>query len=149
LWKKRNESPGVRIFWSLIPTYVSVFAYLNYFKPKGGHTRFQRIAFYVLFYLENFAMLFVWFFVTEYQGVWWHTKGLVAAIIAFPLHLLLMLFYYGCCHPNKGSKQGEIKNCVCGWTEWRKALIYADRVIWDVSLPKNCEIIIPSDNVKT
>jgi hypothetical protein len=119
---------------SFVLNYVSIFAYfivflrnVDGFRNAVGHTRFIRIPFYVLFYVENFVMLLVWFFMTEDQGVWWHTWGFMVAIMACPLHIVFMMLYY-VFHPNTDTGVREIKFRVpCGWEQWRRALLDPDR----------------------
>ena len=139
--------------FNVICGYVMIFCYINL---REGHTRFRYIVFYMVFYLENGVMLFMWYLFTPDIGSWFHVYGLIVILILFVLHVTFQLLYYYCCHPS-----GEIELCLAigndGKTCW-EALCYDlddTRSQRDESpMVHPMEIIIPdpsssSNNIKT
>ncbi|KAK7089436.1 XK-related protein 6-like [Littorina saxatilis] len=99
-WQFLQERDGsvISLLEYLVYAYVFQFCFINNY--SGGYSRIQYLVFYVLFYAESFAMLGLWYWFTPYDGEWFHLWGLVAGLASLPLHVLLQLFYYKCCHPN-------------------------------------------------
>jgi hypothetical protein len=143
--------PGVRAADFLL-AYVSLFTFI----PRIGiahvgfitmpHARIRYLAFYILFYAENFAMLLLWWFLHgQSEGGSLNVRLLALGLCALPAHVAFMLMYYGVCHPvaksgvRDGLKEYRIHRCrrdkkakeLRDKGRWRRELWYVDRIWTD------------------
>jgi hypothetical protein len=65
----------------------------DFFYEHYYRVRYRPCLLYGLFYVENFTMLLLWYLLTPDQGTWFHHWGLVAGLVAMPLHALFQRLY--------------------------------------------------------
>ncbi|KAK7505715.1 hypothetical protein BaRGS_00002986 [Batillaria attramentaria] len=114
LWAEKDRSCG-QVFIEVCLGYITVF-YMPYHSKSS---RYAYFIYYIFFYTENFLMLGLWAGMTSDRDAWFYIPGIVAVIVFFLLHIVMMFLYYKVAHP----RAQEIKCCVeCDWETILKSL---------------------------
>ncbi|XP_046374745.2 XK-related protein 6-like [Haliotis rufescens] len=108
-----EKNPRLDKVFDVICGFAMIFCFLN---PKKGHSRFRCLLFYILFYVENVAMLTVWFLYPTNVAEWFHVGGFIAILALAFLHVLFLLLYYMCFHPS----DEDINYCL----SWNEVTLY-------------------------
>ncbi|ELU18097.1 hypothetical protein CAPTEDRAFT_24438, partial [Capitella teleta] len=84
-------------FFKAVMSVVYIFGFLNLLE---GYTRFRYIFFYSLVYLENLAMMMVWFWMGGTDMRWFHKGAVVCIVLGFLVGVTFQMVYYKFYHPN-------------------------------------------------
>ena len=76
--------------------YCMIFCFFN---MKNGRSRDRYVLYYVIFYLENFAILILWYCMTPELDEEIHVYCILAVVGLFVSHMVFQVMYYMCCHP--------------------------------------------------
>lgn len=70
----------------------------SFFNAKEERTRYKYLLFYSFCFVENTALVSVWFWRAE-PSLWYRVPAIVSHYLAFFGSIVFMLLYYVCCHP--------------------------------------------------
>ena len=87
-----------RHLFTLVSAIIHTFCFLNF---KDGPSRWRMLIFYVIILIENSLLIVIWF-VYRHVGApeYLVPMGFSVVFGGFAFGVLVMLLYYGCCHPS-------------------------------------------------
>lgn len=94
------DIPYYRALFILFTAYVYMFCLIE-FKIKFKKVKFIYIGYFILVYLENFIMTFVWYYGTEFYNDWWYKYVYYVLIGSTVLSIMTMSFYIAILKPKK------------------------------------------------
>ena len=110
---KEHHSQPLEVGFRLLTAFVQIFCFFNLLE---GHTRLRYTIYYILVYVENGAIILVWYIMrgTDLDHAV-TTAVLVVVLAGFLVGVLFMVLYYKWCHPNNSSifhERMKIRWCV-------------------------------------
>ena len=81
--------------------YCMIFCFFN---MKQGRSRDRYGLYYAIFYLENFAILILWYCMTPELDEEKHIYSILSVVGGFVTHMSCQVMYYMCCHPTENIK---------------------------------------------
>ena len=112
--KTRERKKCINIFLKILIGYPLIFCFVDldyvYSETDRDHipTRYKMMAYYILFYIENWIMFAFWIAETEYASYWFYPASIAAVACGMIFHIIFQILYYKVCHPNSH----EIDVCV-------------------------------------
>lgn len=93
---------------------VAAFNVFFHFKIRDGGSRYTLIPFYLLAFIENSIMIFLWYFVRDSsQCTWYAIPAIVTVFGTFFVGLTLMILYYQFCVPSQTLiQEGPVRHPV-------------------------------------
>lgn len=87
-----------RHLFTLVSAIIHIFCFLNL---KDGRSRWRMLVYYLVILIENSVLILIWF-VYKHIGAppWLVPLGFSVVFGGFLFGVLVMLLYYGCCHPS-------------------------------------------------
>ncbi|GLV38808.1 uncharacterized protein CBL_05807 [Carabus blaptoides fortunei] len=95
-----SDIPYYRALFILFTAYVYMFCLIE-FKIKFKKVKLIYNGYFILVYLENFIMTFVWYYGTEFYNDWWYKYVFYVLIGSTILSIMTMSFYMAILKPKK------------------------------------------------
>ena len=96
-FKKLFDNYGLEII-------VAMFNVFFHFKIRDGGSQFTLIPFYLLTFVENSLMIFLWYFSRDMSTYTWYAIPAIVAVFAtYLVGLVVMVFYYLFGLPSRGD----------------------------------------------
>ena len=87
--------------FNLVSAAIYVFCFLNLIE---GHTRLRYLFYYIITFLEDAALISVWYLLTQTKYVWYQNPAICTVFSGYILGISFQIIYYLKVHPNNHAE---------------------------------------------
>ena len=126
---KETHSLCLEYIFRALAAFVQIFDFFNLLE---GRTRLRCLVFYIVVFVENMAMVMIFYITASVYGtpVWYDSPVVLYVTVGFLSGVLVEVFYYKCCHPNNYNMMYEDRKVP--WCVKCNEVSMCRAIVWDL-----------------